>query len=82
MRTCPLKLYQIVNTFRYETKQTRPLIRLREITSFKEAHTAHATWEDAVEFLDNTCLKAGLPRGCWKDERTEVYTFEGQVFTE
>jgi prolyl-tRNA synthetase len=43
----PLKLYQIVNTFRYETKQTRPLIRLREITSFKEAHTAHATWEDA-----------------------------------
>jgi prolyl-tRNA synthetase len=43
----PLKLYQIVNTFRYETKQTRPLIRDREITSFKEAHTAHATWEDA-----------------------------------
>lgn len=43
----PLKLYQIVNTFRYETKQTRPLIRLREITSFKEAHTAHATWDDA-----------------------------------
>ncbi|KKG10550.1 aminoacyl--tRNA ligase-related protein, partial [Methanosarcina sp. 2.H.T.1A.15] len=35
----PLKLYQIVNTFRYETKHTRPLIRLREITSFKEAHT-------------------------------------------
>ncbi len=32
----PIKYYQIVNTFRYETKQTRPLIRLREITSFKE----------------------------------------------
>jgi prolyl-tRNA synthetase len=43
----PLKIYQIVNTFRYETKHTRPLIRLREITSFKEAHTAHASWEDA-----------------------------------
>lgn len=43
----PIKLYQIVNTFRYETKHTRPLIRLREITSFKEAHTVHATWEDA-----------------------------------
>ncbi|MBM7408683.1 proline--tRNA ligase [Methanococcus maripaludis] len=39
----PLKLYQVVNTFRYETKHTRPLIRLREIMSFKEAHTAHAT---------------------------------------
>jgi prolyl-tRNA synthetase len=43
----PLRIYQIVNTFRYETKHTRPLIRLREITSFKEAHTVHATWEDA-----------------------------------
>lgn len=44
----PLKVYQIVNTFRYETKHTRPLIRLREITSFKEAHTAHATWDEAA----------------------------------
>jgi prolyl-tRNA synthetase len=43
----PLKVYQIVNTFRYETKHTRPLIRLREITSFKEAHTAHPSFEDA-----------------------------------
>jgi prolyl-tRNA synthetase len=43
----PIRIYQIVNTFRYETKQTRPLIRLREITSFKEAHTVHATWEEA-----------------------------------
>jgi prolyl-tRNA synthetase len=43
----PLRVYQIINTFRYETKHTRPLIRLREITSFKEAHTAHATWEEA-----------------------------------
>jgi len=48
----PLKIYQIVNTFRYETKHTRPLIRLREITSFKEAHTAHATWEEAAEQVE------------------------------
>jgi prolyl-tRNA synthetase len=45
----PLKIYQIVNIFRYETKHTRPLIRLREVTSFKEAHTAHATREDAEQ---------------------------------
>ncbi len=43
----PLKIYQIVNIFRYETKMTKPLIRLREVTTFKEAHTAHATSEDA-----------------------------------
>ncbi len=45
----PLKVYQIVNVFRYETKHTRPLIRLREVTSFKEAHTVHKTYEEAEE---------------------------------
>jgi prolyl-tRNA synthetase len=45
----PLKVYQIVNIFRYETKHTRPLIRLREVTSFKEAHTAHATYAEAEQ---------------------------------
>jgi prolyl-tRNA synthetase len=49
----PIKVYQIVNTFRYETKHTRPLIRLREITSFKEAHTVHATWEDAEATVED-----------------------------
>jgi prolyl-tRNA synthetase len=49
----PLKLYQIVNTFRYETKHTRPLIRLREITSFKEAHTVHATWDEAAAQVED-----------------------------
>jgi len=49
----PLKYYQIVNTFRYETKHTRPLIRLREITSFKEAHTVHATWEEAAAQVED-----------------------------
>jgi len=43
----PIKIYQVVNTFRYETKQTRPLIRLREITSFMESHTVHASWDEA-----------------------------------
>ncbi|MHA2059271.1 MAG: aminoacyl--tRNA ligase-related protein, partial [Candidatus Ranarchaeia archaeon] len=43
----PIIYYQIVNTFRFETKTTRPLIRVREITTFKEAHTVHATKEGA-----------------------------------
>ena len=42
----PLKTYQIVSVFRYETKQTRSFIRVREIHFF-EAHTAHADYEDA-----------------------------------
>jgi prolyl-tRNA synthetase len=43
----PIKLYQIVNIFRYETKATRPILRMREVDTFKEAHTAHATFEEA-----------------------------------
>ncbi len=43
----PLKLYQIGSIFRYETKATRPLIRVREVSTFKEAHTFHATHQDA-----------------------------------
>jgi prolyl-tRNA synthetase len=45
----PMKFYQVVNTFRYETKHTRPLIRVREITTFKEAHTVHATEKEAFK---------------------------------
>ncbi len=46
-RQLPKKYYQIVSIFRYETKATRPMIRLREVTTFKEAHTVHETFEDA-----------------------------------
>ncbi len=48
----PFRFYQIVNTFRYETKHTRPLIRVREITTFKEAHTVHATHEECEEQVE------------------------------
>ncbi len=64
----PLKIYQLVNVFRYETKHTRPLIRLREVTSFKEAHTAHVSWEDAdqqvnkaLELYSEFFTKLGIP---------------------
>jgi uncharacterized protein len=40
-------------------------------------------WQwDTREFLDHTCIKAGLPPGCWKEESVELYTFEGQIFHE
>lgn len=45
----PKRIYQVVSTFRYETKATRPLIRVREITTFKEAHTCHETFQEAEE---------------------------------
>ncbi|MCX8183273.1 MAG: TIGR00296 family protein [Crenarchaeota archaeon] len=37
---------------------------------------------DAETFLSYTCVKAGLPPGCWLDEKTRVYSFEAVVFEE
>ncbi len=46
-RQLPKKYYQVVSIFRYETKMTKPMIRLREVSTFKEAHTLHDSFEDA-----------------------------------
>jgi hypothetical protein len=34
------------------------------------------------EFLDQTCVKAGLSPGCWRRDDVAVQTFEGQIFEE
>jgi AmmeMemoRadiSam system protein B/AmmeMemoRadiSam system protein A len=36
---------------------------------------------DREEFLDHTCLKAGLPAGCWREGAT-IKAFSAQVFNE
>jgi hypothetical protein len=36
---------------------------------------------DRYEFLDHTCMKAGLPRGCWR-EGAEIQIFSAQIFGE
>lgn len=35
---------------------------------------------DRETFLAQTCRKAGLPPDAWKDETTEVYWFQAEVF--
>ncbi|MBU0497539.1 MAG: TIGR00296 family protein [Candidatus Thermoplasmatota archaeon] len=37
---------------------------------------------DIVEFLSQTCMKAGLPADAWLDTLTDIYRFSGQIFTE
>ncbi|CUU07583.1 hypothetical protein JGI3_01528 [Candidatus Kryptobacter tengchongensis] len=34
------------------------------------------------EFLEHTCLKAGLPPDCWKDKETEIFKFTAIIFKE
>ena len=81
----PLKTYQIVNTFRYETKQTRAFIRVREIHFF-ESHTCHADFEDAerqvkenYEILERLAQKWCIPYKLLK--RTDWDKFPGAVYT-
>ena len=81
----PLKTYQIVNTFRYETKQTRPFIRVREIHFF-ESHTCHVSEEDAqcqieedIEILARIAKRICLPYTLLV--RTEWDKFPGAHYT-
>ncbi len=37
---------------------------------------------DEKEFLDHTCLKAGLSPGCWKRKNVSVYKFQAEIFSE
>jgi len=37
---------------------------------------------DREEFLEHTCLKAGLPPEAWKQNGTELLRFEAEVFCE
>jgi len=48
----PLMVHQSCNVYRYETKNTKPLIRVREIP-WNEAHTVHETPEEAKELLES-----------------------------
>ena len=37
---------------------------------------------DRETFLDQTCRKAGLPYGCWKNKSSQIYIFSAEVFSE
>lgn len=82
----PIKVWQIVSVFRYETKSTKPLLRVREITTFKEAHTAHSTSEEAESqayegieiyktFFDELCIPYVISK------RPDYDKFPGSEYT-
>jgi len=37
---------------------------------------------DREQFLEHTCRKAGLPKGCWRSEKSTLYAFTAEVFGE
>ncbi|MBN1861842.1 MAG: proline--tRNA ligase [Candidatus Thermoplasmatota archaeon] len=81
----PLKTFQIVNTFRYETKQTRAFIRVREIHFF-EAHTCHVDFDDAERQIkeDKEIAQRLLNKLCLPfvfSKRPEWDKFAGAYYT-
>jgi len=81
----PLKTYQIVNTFRYETKQTRAFMRVREIHFF-ESHTCHVDFEDAEKQIkeDKAIAKRLFEKLCLPFifcKRPEWDKFAGAFYT-
>ena len=82
----PLKIFQIVNVFRYETKATKPMIRVREVSTFKEAHTAHASKEDAESQVEKgveiySRIFEGMKIPFVKSVRPEWDKFPGAEYT-
>ncbi|MEM2207612.1 MAG: proline--tRNA ligase [Sulfolobales archaeon] len=82
----PKKYYQVVSIFRYETAATRAMIRVREVTTFKEAHTLHSTYEDserqvieAVGVYSTFFRELGIPFVISK--RPEWDKFPGAIYT-
>ncbi len=82
----PKKYYQIVSMFRYETKATRPMLRVREVTMFKEAHTVHEDFDDcerqvleAIEAYKEFFDRLGIPYVISK--RPEWDKFAGAIYT-
>lgn len=82
----PKKYYQVVSIFRYETKATRPMLRVREVTTFKEAHTLHESFEDserqikeAIKIYKQFFDELGIPYLISK--RPEWDKFAGAIYT-
>ncbi len=82
----PKKYYQVVSIFRYETKATRAMLRVREVTTFKEAHTLHEDFTDAerqvreaIDIYRRFFDELGIPYLVSK--RPEWDKFAGAIYT-
>ncbi|MCD6324046.1 MAG: proline--tRNA ligase [Desulfurococcales archaeon] len=82
----PKKYYQVVSIFRYETSATRAMLRVREVSMFKEAHTVHADFSDserqvkeALEIYRRFFDQLGIPYMVSK--RPEWDKFAGAIYT-
>ncbi|MDL1958845.1 MAG: AMMECR1 family protein [Deltaproteobacteria bacterium] len=50
------------------------------LPTISTSSTAHG--RDRLTFLDQTCMRAGLASGCWKDPKIQVNIFSAEIFSE
>jgi len=81
----PLKIFQSVFVYRYETKATRPLFRMREFL-WNEAHTVHRSWDEAerqvneaIKIYDELFKRLGLAYYILR--RPDFDKFAGAVYS-
>jgi prolyl-tRNA synthetase len=86
-RDLPLKLYQFGTVFRYDTKETRPLIREREFIWF-ETHNVFPNEEEALEQVKEDAKimqkivfeKLGIPFLCLKRPQWDKFPGANDTF--
>jgi len=58
------------------------IIKMRERTGLLLPQVA-MEWEwDSKEFLEQTCVKAGLQKDAWKEKECKILKFQAQIFSE
>ena len=77
-------------------KETSPDMILKQITVGRDGLIIGRGWNkglllpqvpvelgwDSSKFLNQCCIKAGLPQNSWKEQGTEIYTFQAILFKE
>ena len=76
----PLELINDIN--KIEVGKHGLIIRKGYASGLLLPQVATAYNWDKYEFLDQTCVKAGLAPGAWKDKDAKIYIFSAQVFGE
>jgi AmmeMemoRadiSam system protein A len=74
------RLYRIRDISKIEVGRDGLMVKLDLHSGLLLPQVAtEANWS-VVQFLEQTCLKAGLPKNSYKDSQAEIYRFEAEVF--
>ena len=74
------RLERVHNTNEIEVGRDGLLIKMDMHSGLLLPQVASEHAWDRTEFLEQTCLKAGLPKNSYKDPQAEIYRFSADVF--